>query len=110
VVAFGTDWPVAPLNPLLGVYAAVTRRTADGKNPDGWIPEQKISVEEALSCYTRNSAYAIFAENRVGTLKAGKLADIVVLSASPFKVAPEAIKDISVVQTFVGGKSVHWTR
>ena len=107
LVAFGTDWPVASLNPLLGVYAAVTRRTADGKNPDGWIPEQKISVEEALTCYTRNSAQAIFAENRVGTLKPGKLADMVILSASPFKVDPEAIKDISALETIVAGKTVY---
>ncbi|MEJ2195318.1 MAG: amidohydrolase family protein, partial [Ignavibacteriaceae bacterium] len=63
VVAFGTDWPVAPLNPLFGIYAAVTRRTVDDKNPDGWIPKQKISVEEAIKCYTLNAAYASFDEN-----------------------------------------------
>jgi predicted amidohydrolase YtcJ len=106
-VAFGTDWPVAPLNPMLGVYAAVTRRTSDGKNPNGWIPEQKISVEESLTCYTRQSAYATFAEDRLGTLKPGKLADLVVLSTSPFKVAPEKLKDISVVRTYVGGECVY---
>jgi len=106
-VNFGSDWPVAPLNPLLGVYAAVTRRTLDEKNPGGWIPEQKISVEEALKCYTRSNAYAMFAEGKVGSLALGHLADIVVLSDSPLKIDPVKIKDIKVIKTFVGGRSVY---
>jgi len=106
-VNFGSDWPVAPLNPLLGVYAAVTRRTLDGKHPEGWIPEQKISVEEALNCYTRSNAYAMFAEGTVGSLAVGRLADIVVLSDSPFKVDPVKIRDIKVIKTIAGGRSVY---
>ena len=104
---FGSDWPVAPLNPLLGVYAAVTRRTLDGKHPEGWIPEQKISVEEALNCYTRSNAYAMFAEGTVGSLAVGRFADIVVLSDSPFKVDPVKIRDIKVIKTIAGGRSVY---
>ena len=79
-LCFGTDWYVAPLNPLLGIYAAVTRRTLDDKNPDGWIPEQKKSVEDAIKCYTLNSAYASFEENIKGSIEVGKLADLIVLS------------------------------
>ncbi len=79
-MCFGTDWPVAPLNPLLGIYAAVTRRTLDDKNLDGWIPEQKISVEDAIKCYTLSSAYAGFEENIKGSIEVGKLADLIVLS------------------------------
>jgi predicted amidohydrolase YtcJ len=107
VVAFGTDWPVAPLNPLLGVYAAVTRRTLDDQHSSGWIPEQKISVEEALTCYTRNSAHGIFMEDSLGTLEPGKQADMIVLSDSPLEVDAVEIKDIVVLQTYVGGKRVY---
>jgi len=107
MVNFGSDWPVAPLNPILGIYAAVTRQTLDGKNRDGWIPEQKISVDEALNCYTRSNAYAMFAEDRLGSLAVGHLADIVVLSDSPFKVDPVKLKDIKVIKTFVGGSPVY---
>src|SRR5207247_6841334 len=85
-LAFGTDWTVAPLNPLLTIYAAVTRRTLDGKNPNGWIPEQKISVEEAVRAYTAGSAYAEFQENEKGTIATGKLADLVILSGDIFKI------------------------
>ncbi|MBM3285135.1 MAG: amidohydrolase, partial [Candidatus Aminicenantes bacterium] len=78
-LACGSDWSVAPLNPLAGIYAAVTRRTLDGRNPEGWYPEQKISLEEALRGYTVNGAYAELAEHRKGSVEAGKLADLVVL-------------------------------
>ncbi len=105
-VTFGSDWTVAPLNPLLGVYAAVTRRTLDGANPDGWVPEEEISVEEALVCYTSNNAYAMFMEDDLGTVEAGKFADIVVLSADPRRVDPEDIRNIKVVRTIVAGKTV----
>src|SRR5439155_6942111 len=67
-LAFGSDWTVAPLDPILGVYAAVTRRTLDGKNPNGWVPEQKVSVGEALRAYTAGNAYATFDEGKRGTL------------------------------------------
>ncbi|MFB3905306.1 MAG: amidohydrolase [Acidobacteriota bacterium] len=106
-LAFGSDWPVAPLDPLLGVYAAVTRQTLDGKHPEGWLPEQKISAEEALTCYTRSNAYAMFAESLLGSLAVGHLADITVLSDNPMKVDPVKIKDIKVIRTIVGGRSVY---
>lgn len=106
-LAFGTDWPVAPLNPLLGIYAAVTRATLDGSNPNGWFPEQRLTVDQALRAYTQGSAYAEFSESEKGTLAPGKLADVVVLSDNPFTVAPEAIKDIHVLTTLVGGKVVY---
>jgi predicted amidohydrolase YtcJ len=105
-LAFGTDWPVAPLNPLLGVYAAVTRATLDGKHPEGWFAEQKLNLEEALSAYTAGSAYASFAEKDKGTIAPGKLADMVVLSDDLFSIRPEKIKDAHVVLTMVGGQVV----
>jgi predicted amidohydrolase YtcJ len=107
LLAFGTDWPVAPLNPLLGVYAAVTRETLDGKNPGGWIPQEKITLEEALRAYTYGSAYASFQEKDKGTLAPGKLGDIVVLSDDLFAIPPDKIKDTHVVLTVVGGRIVH---
>jgi len=109
LLAFGSDWPVAPLDPLSGVYAAVTRATLDGKHPKGWFPEERLTVEEALRAYTAGSAYAAFEENEKGTIAPGKLADVVVLSDDLFKIAPERIKDARVVLTVVGGKVVHRT-
>jgi predicted amidohydrolase YtcJ len=106
-LAFGTDWPVAPLNPLLGVYAAVTRATLDGKHPEGWFPEQRLTLEEALRAYTQGSAHAQFSERDKGTIAPGKLADIVVLSDDLFSIAPERIKDARVEVTIVGGKVVY---
>ena len=106
-LAFGTDWPVAPLDPLKGIYAAVTRATTDGNNPNGWIPEQKIGVEEALRAYTFGSAYASHEDGDKGTLEQGKLADIVVLSENPFNVPPQELKDLKVVLTIVGGHIVY---
>ena len=106
-VAFGSDWPVAPISPVLGIYAAVTRRTLDGKNPGGWIPEQKISVAEAVKAYTSTSAYAEFAENGKGTISPGKLADFVVLSADIFSIPPGQIEKAEVVCTVVGGRIVY---
>ncbi len=96
VLALGSDWPVAPLDPLQGIYAAVTRRTTDDKNPQGWHPEQKISLEEAIKGFTLNGAYAEFSEDVKGSIEAGKLADIVVLDRNIFKIAPELIqKDVT---------------
>jgi len=105
-VAFGTDWPVAPLNPLFGIYAAVTRRTVDNKNPDGWNPEQKISVEDAIKCYTLDAAYASFEENIKGSIEEGKLADMVVLSEDILTLDPVKIKDVKVDMTIFNGKIV----
>ncbi|MBK8146847.1 MAG: amidohydrolase [Acidobacteria bacterium] len=109
-LAFGTDWFVAPLNPMFGIYAAVTRRTLDDKNPNGWIPEQKISVEEALRAYTEGSAYAEFQENEKGTLAVGKLADFVVLSNDIFKIDPNAIGQVKVLRTVMNGRTVFKSR
>lgn len=106
-LCFGTDWYVAPLYPMLGLYAAVTRRTLDDKNPDGWIPEQKISVEEAIKCYTLNSAYAAFEENIKGSIEVGKLADLIVLSDDILTIDPVKIKDAEVVMTVFDGKIIY---
>jgi len=105
-LAFGTDWAVAPLNPFIGVYAAVTRQTTDGKNPNGWIPEQKITVEEAVSCYTAGSAYAEFQENVKGTLSVGKLADLIIVSEDIFTAPPARIPQAKVLTTVVDGRVV----
>jgi predicted amidohydrolase YtcJ len=105
-LAFGSDWPVAPATPLEGIYAAVTRRTLDDKNPGGWVPAQKIKVEEALRAYTSGAAYASFDEGRKGTLAAGKLADLVVLDQDIFNIAPENIRAVKVLTMIVGGKIV----
>jgi predicted amidohydrolase YtcJ len=94
---------VAPPTPLEGIHAAVTRRTLDGKNPDGWIPEQRITVEEALRAYTIDAAYASFEETRKGSLERGKLADLVILDRDITAIRPEEIADVSVVSTIVGG-------
>jgi hypothetical protein len=106
-VTFGSDWTVAPLDPLLGIYAAVTRRTSDGKHPDGWVPEQKVTVEEAVHAYTVSNAYAEFAENTKGSLRVGKLADIVVLSEDIFTVSPDEFPATENVSTIVGGRIVY---
>jgi len=106
-VAFGSDWPVAPLSPILGIYAAVTRATLDGKHPDGWFPEQRLTVAEALSAYTQGSANAAFQENEKGSITPGKLGDVVVLSDDLFTIPPAKIKDAHVVMTIVGGKVVY---
>ena len=98
---------MAPLNPLLGVYAAVTRATLDGKHPEGWFPEQRLTLEEALRAYTQGSAYAAFEENEKGTIAPGKLGDLVVLSEDLFRIPPDQIKDVQVATTIVGGKAVY---
>jgi predicted amidohydrolase YtcJ len=106
-LAFGTDWEVAPLDPAFTVYAAVTRATLDGKNPNGWFPEQKLSVAETIEAYTMGSAYAEFQENEKGSITPGKLADMVLLSDDIFSIDPGRIRDTKVLKTFVGGKLVY---
>ena len=107
VLAFGSDWPVAPLDPLSGIAAAVTRATLDGRNPGGWFPEQRLTVEEALRAYTQGSAYAAFEEKDKGTISPGKFADLDVLSEDLFQIPPERIKDARVEITIVGGRVVY---
>jgi predicted amidohydrolase YtcJ len=105
-LACGSDWTAAPLDPLTGIYAAVTRRTTDGKNPGGWFPEQKISLEEAVRGYTLNGAFAEFAEELKGTVSAGKLADLVILNQNIFQIPLDRILETRVTTTIVGGKIV----
>ncbi len=106
-LAFGSDWTVATLDPLWGVYAAVTRRTLDGQHPDGWVPEQKVTLAEALRAYTASNAWAVFAENKWGTLAPGRDADVVVLDHNLFTMAPESLATVRVSVTIVGGKIVY---
>jgi len=107
VLACGSDWTVAPINPLTGIYAAVTRRTLEGNNPDGWFPEQKISMVEAIKGYTLNAAFTEFAEHLKGSLEEGKLADVVILDQNLFEISPEKILDTKVIMTVLDGKIVY---
>ena len=109
-LALGTDWTVAPLNPMLTLYAAATRSTLDGKNPNGWVPEQKISVVEAVTAYTSGSAFAEFQDAVKGTIARGKLADVVILSDDVFSIPAARLKDVQVLTTIAGGKIVHQRR
>ncbi len=104
-LAFGTDYPVEPITPFRGLYAAVTRKSEDGKKT--YYPEQKLTIDEAIAAYTTGAAYAEFAEKDKGTLEPGKLADFVVLDRDITKVAPEEILKTKVLRTVVGGKTVY---
>jgi predicted amidohydrolase YtcJ len=106
-LAFGTDWPIAPLDPLLTLYAATTRATLDGKYSQGWFPEQKVSIQEALAAYTLGAAYAEFQEHEKGSIEPGKLADLVLLSQDVLTIAPAAIRDTHVLKTWLGGAAVY---
>ncbi len=105
-LAFGSDWPVAPMDPILGIYAAVTRRTLDERHPDGWMPQQKISLEAAIHASTMGGAYAEFAEGEKGSITPGKLADMVVLDRNLFEMPPEQIRNAVVSMTLCGGAIV----
>ncbi len=105
-LACGSDWTVAPLDPLTGIYAAVTRRTLDGKNPGGWFPEQKISLEDAIQGYTLNGAYAELSETKKGSIEKGKLADLVVLDQNLFEIPEEKIMRTRVMMTVLNGKII----
>jgi predicted amidohydrolase YtcJ len=112
ILSFGSDWPGTnaawyPAEPLLGIYAAVTRRTLDGEPAGGWFPQERIDVETALRAYTVNNAWAADEDDIKGTIAPGKLADFVVLEQSPFDAAPDAIKDIHVLRTVVAGRTVY---
>jgi predicted amidohydrolase YtcJ len=106
-LAFGSDWDVAPMEPLLGIYAAATRRTLDGKNPDGWVPEQKITVAEAIRAYTMGSAYASFDEKIKGSIEPGKLADLIVLSDDILHIDPASIEHTRVELTVFDGRIIY---
>jgi predicted amidohydrolase YtcJ len=105
-VAFGTDWYVEPLDPRIGLYAAVTRETVAGGPKGGFLPEERISLDAAIDLYTRGSAYAEFADDRKGTLEPGKLADLAVFAADLFKIEPKRILETPVDLTMVGGRVV----
>jgi len=106
-LAFGSDWFVAPPTPLEGIYAATTRRTLDDRNPGGWVPEQKITVEEALRAYTRGGAFASFEDKERGVLATGALADFVIIDRDVTRIPVEQIRDARVVLTAVGGRIVY---
>jgi predicted amidohydrolase YtcJ len=106
-LAFGSDWWVAPIDPIAGIYAATTRRPIDGSHPGGWVPEQKISAREAVHAYTVGSAFASFQDHLKGSLAPGKLADLVVLSQDIFTLHPEEILEAKVDMTLLGGEIVY---
>jgi predicted amidohydrolase YtcJ len=106
-LAFGSDWTVAPIDPVLGLHAAVTRRTLDGANPLGWVPEERIGVEETLRAYTRGAAYAGFMEGKTGVLQTGLYADLVILDQNPFEVDPVVLDSVQVDLTMVEGEIVY---
>ena len=107
VLAFGSDWPVAPLDPVMGIYAAATRRTLDGKNPNGWVPQQRITVAQAVHAYTMGSAFAEHQEKVKGSIEPGKLADLVVLSDDILNIAPNAIEKCRVDMTIFDGRVIY---
>jgi predicted amidohydrolase YtcJ len=111
LLSFGSDWPGTnaawyTVNPLQGVYAAVTRQTLDGSPAGGWFPEERIDVETAMKAYTVNNAWVGMMEEKLGQVKEGFLADLAVLDRNPFEVDPLELKDVAVVLTIVGGKVV----
>lgn len=105
-LAFGSDWPVVTLNPWPGVQCAVTRQTPEGRPAGGWIPAERITVEQAIAGYTIGAAYAGHREKTEGSLEPGKLADLIIVSQNPFEVAPEKLGATQVVLTMVGGRVV----
>jgi predicted amidohydrolase YtcJ len=115
VLSFGTDWPGTsaseyPINPMLGLYAAVTRQTLTGEPAAGWFPEQRITIQDAIRAYTLNTAYANFEEKTKGSIEVGKLADMVVLTKNLLQVSPREILDAQVTLTIVEGKVVYDSR
>jgi predicted amidohydrolase YtcJ len=106
-LAFGTDWPVESLNPMEGIYSAVTRKSITDKNGNAWLPDESLSIEKAIEFYTLGSAYASFEEDIKGSLQKGKLADIVVLSQDLFTIPEEEILNTKVVYTILGGKIIY---
>jgi predicted amidohydrolase YtcJ len=109
-VTFGSDWPVAPVDPMFGIFAAVTRITGDGKNPNGWYPNEKITVEDALKAYTSSNAYASFLEGKIGVLKADMDADFTILESDILTIPLEKIKEVKAIRTVVKGKEVFFKK
>jgi predicted amidohydrolase YtcJ len=107
VLAFGSDWPVVTLNPWSGVQNAVTRQTVEGNPPGGWLPQERVSLEDAIKAYTLDAAFAGRREKTEGSLEPGKLADLIVLSQDLFKIDPSQIVKTEVLLTVVGGKVVY---
>lgn len=106
-LSFGTDWPVASLNPFLGIYTATTRKTQDGQYPDGWVPQQKLELINCLRAYTSGSAYAEFGERVKGTLSVGKYADLIIIEQDLFTISADEIPKTRVLLTMAGGKIVY---
>jgi hypothetical protein len=108
-LAFGSDFPVESPNPFPGLAVAVTREDAQGQPPGGWLPEQKLTMAQAFSAFTRDAAYAGFAEDRIGSLERGRLADFIFIDRDIFQVAPREVRETKVLETWVGGRKV-WER
>ena len=106
-LAIGTDWPVAPLNPMVTLHAGATRATIDGRNPQGWLPAQKVTVQDLIEGYTLGAAYAEFQEREKGSVTVGKLADLVLLDGDPLRVPAHDLTRIKVRLTMAGGKVVY---
>jgi predicted amidohydrolase YtcJ len=113
-LAFGSDWPVVTLNPWQGIQSAVTRQTREGKPRGGWVPEQRVSLAQAIEGYTLGAAYSVHRDRREGSIEPGKLADMILLSQDLFAIDPHKIADTEVLWTMVGGKLVYtspiWTQ
>jgi predicted amidohydrolase YtcJ len=107
MLLFGSDWTVAPLSPFDGLWAAVARETVDGANPDGWMPGQRVTLDEALTAYTRANAYGTFAEDRRGVIRPGMLADVAVLDRDIRAVSTDELRQAQAVLTIVGGRVVY---
>jgi len=106
-MAFGTDAPVEPTNPFFGIYHAVTRRDREGDPPEGWMPEEAITVYDAIKHYTVDGAYASYDEDQKGMLRPGCYADFILVDQDPFQVDPAVLKDIRVLQTYLDGRLVY---
>src|SRR4029077_12903908 len=106
-LAFGTDYPVEPINPLRGLYACVTRELPDGGPAGGWQPQEKISLDDCIRAYTSGSAYAQFEDGKKGELKVGEYADFIILSQDVTKAAPKDLFNTEVLRTVVGGRTVY---
>jgi predicted amidohydrolase YtcJ len=106
-LAFGSDWPVVTINPWQGMQVAVTRQDFEGKPPEGWQPQLRVTMKEAIEAYTMGGAYSMFRENDEGSIETGKLADLIMVSQNVFEIDPHKIGETKVLTTMVGGKIVY---